>query len=195
VRVGGRRLQPGDARSAIEAGISYVPEDRLGTGLVPSLSVTSNVALKSYRHRPYSRGPLLVLRRMRELALSLIKRYDVKTPSPETPVRNLSGGNLQKLVLGREFQSEPYVLVVAQPTRGLDVGAIETVHAYLRDAASQGVATLLFSEDLDEIRALADRIVVMYEGRLVGELDAATADVEEIGYLMAGGRDEASSAG
>jgi ABC-type uncharacterized transport system ATPase subunit len=192
VRVGGRRLEPGDAREAIEAGISYVPEDRLGTGLVPSLSVTSNVALKSYRHRPYSRGPLLALRRMRELALSFIKRYDVKTPSPETPVRNLSGGNLQKLVLGREFDAEPYVLVVAQPTRGLDVGAIETVHAYLRDAASEGVATLLVSEDLDEIRALSDRIVVMYEGRLVGELDGATADVEEIGYLMAGGDRDAT---
>jgi simple sugar transport system ATP-binding protein len=86
-----------------------------------------------------------------------------------------------------------YVIVVAQPTRGLDVGAIETVHAYLRNAASQGVATLLFSEDLDEIRALADRIVVMYEGRLVGELSGETADVEEIGYLMAGGAREASA--
>jgi simple sugar transport system ATP-binding protein len=192
VLVGGRRLQPGDAREAIEAGISYVPEDRLGTGLVPSLSVTSNAALKSYRRPPYSRGPLLLLRRMRELALGLIRRYDVKTPSPDTPVRNLSGGNLQKLVLGREFDAEPYVLVVAQPTRGLDVGAIETVHAYLRKAASEGVATLLVSEDLDEIRALADRIVVIYEGELVGELDAATADVEEIGYLMAGGHRERS---
>ena len=193
VRVGGKVLHAGDAREAIDAGISYVPEDRLGTGLVPSLSVTSNAALKSYRNAPYSRGPLLMLRRMRELALSLIKRYDVKTPSPETPVRNLSGGNLQKLVLGREFEAEPYVIVVAQPTRGLDVGAIETVHAYLRNAASQGVATLLFSEDLDEIRALADRIVVMYEGRLVGELSGETADVEEIGYLMAGGAREASA--
>jgi simple sugar transport system ATP-binding protein len=194
VRVGGRRLAPGDARSAIGAGISYVPEDRLGTGLVPSLSVTSNAALKSYRRAPYSRGPLLVLRRMRELALGLIRRYDVKTPSPDTPVRNLSGGNLQKLVLGREFDAEPYVLVVAQPTRGLDVGAIETVHAYLRTAASEGVATLLVSEDLDEIRALADRILVMYEGQLVGELDGPTADVEELGYLMAGGERDATPA-
>jgi ABC-type uncharacterized transport system ATPase subunit len=193
VQVGGRLLQQGDPRDAIDAGISYVPEDRLGTGLVPSLSVTSNVVLKSYRRSPFSHGPLLALRRMRELATTLIRRYDVKTPSTETPVRNLSGGNLQKLVLGREFHSEPYVLVVAQPTRGLDVGAIETVHAYLRDAASKGVATLLISEDLDEIRALADRIVVMYEGQFVGELDAATADVEEIGYLMAGGHREESA--
>jgi simple sugar transport system ATP-binding protein len=124
---------------------------------------------------------------MRELAVRLIRRYDVQTPSPETPVRNLSGGNLQKLVLGREFQWDPLVLVAAQPTRGLDVGAIETVHAYLREAASKGVAILLLSEDLDEIRALADRILVMYEGRVVGELDGPGAEVEELGYLMAGG--------
>jgi simple sugar transport system ATP-binding protein len=102
-------------------------------------------------------------------------------------VRNLSGGNLQKLVLSREFEDNPLVLVVAQPTRGLDVGAIETVHAYLRDAAASGVAILLLSEDLDEIRALADRILVMYEGAVVGELRAGAASIEEIGLLMAGG--------
>jgi ABC-type uncharacterized transport system ATPase subunit len=125
---------------------------------------------------------------MRERAVALIRRYDVKAPGPDTPARNLSGGNLQKLVLGREFDGDPRVLVAAQPTRGLDVGAIETVHAYLRQAAADGVAVLMFSEDLDEIRALADRIVVMYEGALVGELDASSATVEEIGLLMAGGR-------
>jgi simple sugar transport system ATP-binding protein len=188
VRVGGRPLRGGDPREAIMAGISHVPEDRLGTGLAPSLSVTNNVAIKTYRGRSLSRGPLLALRRMRDLALGIIRRYDVKTPGPETPVRDLSGGNLQKLVLGREFEDHPLVLVVAQPTRGLDVGAIETVHAYLRDAASSGVSILLLSEDLDEIRALADRILVMYEGEVVGELRAGAASVEEIGLLMAGVR-------
>ncbi len=187
VRVGGRLLRGGDPREAILAGIAHVPEDRLGTGLAPSLSVTSNVVIKTYRRRSLSRGPLLALRRMRETALHIIRRYDVKTPGPATPVRNLSGGNLQKLVLGREFEDEPLVLVVAQPTRGLDVGAIETVHSYLRDAASKGVAILLFSEDLDEIRALADRILVMYGGEVVGELRAGAASIEEIGLLMAGG--------
>ena len=187
ISVGGRRLRGGDSREAIRAGIAHVPEDRLGTGLAPGLSVTSNVVMKTYRSRSLSRGPLLALRRMREAALRIIKRYDVKTPGPGTPVRNLSGGNLQKLVLGREFEDNPLVLVVAQPTRGLDVGAIETVHAYLRDAAAKGVAVLLLSEDLDEIRALADRILVMYEGEIVGELRTETATVEEIGLLMAGG--------
>jgi simple sugar transport system ATP-binding protein len=187
VTVGGRRLRGGDPRAAIRAGIAHVPEDRLGTGLAPSLSVTSNVVMKTYRSRSLSRGPLLALRRMRDAALRIIQRYDVQTPGPNTPVRNLSGGNLQKLVLGREFEDDPLVLIVAQPTRGLDVGAIETVHAYLRDAAVKGLAVLLISEDLDEILALADRVIVMYEGAIAGEVDAGVATVEELGYLMAGG--------
>jgi general nucleoside transport system ATP-binding protein len=188
VRVDGRPLRQGDPRAAIAARVAHVPEDRLGTGLAPSLSIASNVSLKSYRSPPISWGPILLLRRMRERALALIRRYDVKAPGPDTPVRNLSGGNLQKLVLGREFEGEPRVLVAGQPTRGLDVGAIETVHAYLREAAARGVAVLLFSEDLDEIRALADRILVMFEGAVAGELDAASASVDELGLLMAGGQ-------
>ncbi|HET8968244.1 MAG TPA: ABC transporter ATP-binding protein [Gaiellaceae bacterium] len=187
VRVSGRLLRGGDPREAILAGVAHVPEDRLGTGLAPSLSVTSNVVMKTYRRRSLSHGPLLALRRMREVAVRIVRRYDVKTPGPDTPVRNLSGGNLQKLILGREFDDDPHVLVVAQPTRGLDVGAIETVHAYLRDAAARGVAILLMSEDLDEIRALADRILVVYEGEIVGELHAGAASIDEIGLLMAGG--------
>ena len=187
VRVDGRALHPGDPRAAIAAGVGHVPEDRLGTGVAPSLSITQNVVLKRYRSPPVSRGPLLVLRRMRELALALIKRYDVKAPGPDTPARNLSGGNLQKLVLGREFEGEPRVLIASQPTRGLDVGAIETVHAYLRDAASKSVAVLMISEDLDELMAVSDRILVMYEGAIAGEVDPDTTSIEEIGLLMAGG--------
>jgi simple sugar transport system ATP-binding protein len=105
-------------------------------------------------------------------------------------VRQLSGGNLQKIALGREFSSRPQILIVAAPTRGLDVGAIETVHGYLREAAADGVAVLLVSEDLDEILALADRVAVMYEGRVVGTVEAEGADVAEIGLLMAGGTRE-----
>jgi general nucleoside transport system ATP-binding protein len=187
VQVGGRALHGGDPREAIRAGVAHVPEDRLGTGLAPSLSVTSNAVIKTYRRRSLSHGPVLALRRMRDVALRIITRYDVKTPGPDTPARNLSGGNLQKLVLGREFEDEPLVLVVAQPTRGLDVGAIETVHGYLRAEAAKGVAVLLMSEDLDELRALADRILVMYEGAIAGELRAGAASIEEIGLLMAGG--------
>src|SRR5439155_25806919 len=120
-------------------------------------------------------------------ALRLIHRSGVHTPGPHLRARDLSGGNLQKLVLGREFSGKPRVLIAHSPTRGLDVGAIETVHAYLRQAAAEGVAVLLISEDLDEIRALADRIVVIYEGELTGDFDPKTATVEEIGLAMAGG--------
>jgi general nucleoside transport system ATP-binding protein len=186
VRVDGRQLRAGDPRAAIAAGVAHVPEDRLGTGLAPGLSIATNVSLKRYRRPPVSKGPLLLVRRMRELARVLIERYGVKAPGPDTPARNLSGGNLQKLVLGREFEGSPRVLIAAQPTRGLDVGAIETVHGYLRAAATEGVAVLLVSEDLDEILALADRVVVMYEGRIAGEADPEQTDVEEIGLLMAG---------
>jgi simple sugar transport system ATP-binding protein len=179
----GRKLRGGDPREAIAAGIAHVPEDRLGTGVAPSLSIAMNVALKSYRHR--SAGPLLRLRHMRDHAAEMIRRYDVKAPGPHTEARKLSGGNLQKVVLAREFSGEPRVLVAASPTRGLDVSAIETVHTYLVEAADAGVGVLLISEDLDEILALADRVVVIYEGRLSEAREPA--DVEEIGLLMAGG--------
>ena len=186
VRVGGVALQTGDPRAAIGAGIAHVPEDRLHTGVAPSLSIASNVALKSYRSD--ATGPFLRLRRIRDRAVAMIGRYGVKAPGPETPVRQLSGGNLQKVVLAREFSSEPRVLVAAAPTRGLDVGAIETVHGYLREAATGQVAVLLLSEDLDEVLTLSDRIAVMFEGAIVGEVEAESATVEEIGLLMAGGR-------
>jgi simple sugar transport system ATP-binding protein len=183
VSVRGRRLHGGDPREAIEAGIAYVPEDRLGTGVAPACSITTNALLKSYRRTSF--GPLLRGRVMRRRAERLIETYDVKASSPEMEAGKLSGGNLQKLVIGREFSSDPQVLVAASPTRGLDVAAIEAVHTYLIEAAARGVAILLISEDLDEILALNDRIVVMYEGRLdeVGREET----VEEIGLRMTGG--------
>jgi general nucleoside transport system ATP-binding protein len=182
-------LHAGDPRAAIGAGVAYVPEDRLGTGVAPTLSIASNLFLKSYRGPRASRGPLLRLRSIRERAIELIRRHRIDAPGPSAQARLLSGGNLQKVVLAREFEGEPRLLLAAAPTRGLDVGAIESVHAYLREAAGLGVAVLLISEDLDEILTLADRIAVMYEGKVVGEFGAADADVEEIGLAMAGGRD------
>jgi len=189
IRIAGKTVRGGDPRSAIAAGVAYVPEDRLGTGVAPSLSIASNLALKGYRDRHASHGPLLRLRRMRERAAELIAHYRIAGAAPSSAARLLSGGNLQKVVLAREFSGKPRVLVAASPTRGLDVGAIETVHAYLREAAADGVGVLLISEDLDEILMLADRIVVMYEGAIAGETTRDDADVEEIGLLMAGGRD------
>ena len=183
VLVGGRKLRSGDARAAVEAGVGFIPEDRLGTGVSPSLSLAMNLDLRSYRHR--SLGPLLRLHPMRERALTAIDAYEIKSSGPEMPAGNLSGGNLQKLVIAREFSERPKVLVAASPTRGLDVAAVESVHAHLLDAAAAGTAVLLFSEDLDEILALNDRILVMYEGELseVGDRES----VQEIGLRMAGG--------
>jgi simple sugar transport system ATP-binding protein len=159
----------------------------LHTGVAPSLSIGSNLALKAYRGKHLAFGPLLKLRSVRSHASELISRYDVRGGGPDLPARQLSGGNLQKVVLAREFEGSPRILVAASPTRGLDVAAIETVHRYLREAAEGYVGVLLISEDLDEILALADRVAIIYEGAIVGERDAGSATIEEIGLLMAGG--------
>ena len=182
VRVDGRLVKPGDVRAAFDAGIRYVPEDRLGTGVSPSLSLAMNLELRSYRRDSF--GPFLRLRRMRASAEKAIADFDIRAPGPDTPAANLSGGNLQKVVIAREFAGEMKVLIAASPTRGLDVSAVATVHSYLLDAAAAGAAVVLLSEDLDEILALNDRIVVMYEGRLSEVVDRES--VEEIGLRMAG---------
>jgi simple sugar transport system ATP-binding protein len=163
-----------------------VPEDRLGTGLAASLPIADNLVLKSYRRPPMSRPPFLRRSRIDEHAVDLMARFDVRAPGPQTPTRLLSGGNVQKVLLAREFSCDPKVLVAASPTRGLDVGAIETVRGLLLDAAASGVGVLLISEDLDEILALSDRIAVLFDGRVAGLVEAEGADVEEIGLLMAG---------
>jgi simple sugar transport system ATP-binding protein len=183
VRVGGRAVRNGDPRSAFRAGLGYVPEDRLGTGVAPNLPIAMNIELKSYREA--SLGPFLRLGRMRERAEEAIRTYDIKAPGPDAEADTLSGGNIQKVVLAREFAGNLKALIAASPTRGLDVSAVETVHRHLCDAADRGVGVLLISEDLDEILALADRVLVMYEGRLTPVHDRD--DVDEIGVLMAGG--------
>jgi simple sugar transport system ATP-binding protein len=182
VRVGGRAIRVGDARAAFEAGIGYVPEDRLGTGVAPSLSIAMNFALKSFRAD--SRGPFLRLAAMRTNAAQAIGTYEIKASGPDQQTDYLSGGNLQKVVIAREFGASPKVLVAGSPTRGLDVSAVEQVHTFLLQAAESGAAVLLISEDLDEILALHDRIFVMYEGSL-SELPP-DATMGDIGLRMAG---------
>jgi ABC-type uncharacterized transport system ATPase subunit len=182
IRVGGKRPQNGDARSAFDAGVGYIPEDRLGTGLAPSLSIAMNLELRSFRRESW--GPFLRLRRMREKAEAAIRDFDIRASGPDQETDYLSGGNLQKVVIAREFAEQMTVLIAASPTRGLDVAAVETVHRYLLDAAEQGTGVLLFSEDLDEILALNDRILVIYEGR-VSEVENRE-DIQEIGLRMAG---------
>ncbi len=182
VRVAGKAIRNGDARTAFDAGVRYVPEDRLGTGVSPSLSIAWNLALRAYRR--LARGPVLPLRRFRTDAEHAIHDYDIRASGPTMMAANLSGGNLQKLVIAREFSGEMKLLVAASPTRGLDVAAVGTVHEHLLKAASAGAGVLLISEDLDEILALNDRVVVMYEGELSEVEDRQS--VEEIGLRMAG---------
>jgi simple sugar transport system ATP-binding protein len=174
---------------AIRHGISHVPEDRTGVGSSPNLSLTDNLMMKRFRDPPISHGWLLDDTRARSLATDLKSEYAIAAPSIDTAARLLSGGNLQRLILAREIDAKPAFMVASQPTRGLDVGAIETVHRLLLDRREAGAAIVLISEDLDELLSLADRIDVMYEGRIVGTFDARTADVAEIGLLMTGGAD------
>jgi simple sugar transport system ATP-binding protein len=184
--VNGVEVSAGRVRRSIAAGISHVPEDRLHTGLAAGHSVEDNLVLKSYRTNPISIRSILNRKAIRSNAEQMVTRYDVKTPDTETPVRLLSGGNVQKVLLAREFSAGPKVLVAASPTRGLDVGAIETVRERLVAAADDGVGILLISEDLEELLSLSDRILVMYEGRIVGNLNTHEATRESLGLLMGG---------
>src|ERR1700674_145857 len=186
VLASGARLRNGDPEDAIARGVAHVPEDRLGTGVSPSLSVADNLILKSHRRPPIAMRGVLRRDRIAANARDLMSRFSIAAPGPETPTRLLSGGNVQKVVLARELSSQPKAIVAANPTRGLDVGATENVRSLLLKAAADGVGILLISEDLDEILTLADRIAVIYEGRIVGVVPRDEADVQQIGLMMAG---------
>jgi len=166
--------------------LAYIPEERMKDGMIQEFSVAENMILRTHHKNPFSRSGFLILRAIAEYADKLIKKFKVKTPSRETPAKNLSGGNIQKVVLARELSREPRVLIAAQPTRGLDIGATEYVHARLLEQCQQGAATLLISEDLDEILALSDRIAVIYEGQIMGVVAREDATLEQLGLLMAG---------
>ncbi len=171
----------------IRRGVAHVPEDRTGVGSAPDLSVTDNLIMKRYRQPPIAHGWVLDTSEARRVAEHLKSDYSITAPSIETAVRMLSGGNLQRLILAREIDADPRLLVAVQPTRGLDVGAIEGVHRLLLARREAGAATILISEELDEILALSDRVAVMYEGKLRGPFDVDEVDVTGIGLLMTGG--------
>jgi ABC-type uncharacterized transport system ATPase subunit len=188
VTIDGRDVAARPSIEAISAGVGHVPEDRAGVGSAPNLSLVDNLILRAFRHPPLARGPLLDDRAARKKATDLRAAYAISAPTIDAPVRILSGGNLQRLILAREIDSAPKVLVAVQPTRGLDVGAIEGVHQLLLDLRAQGTAILLISEELEELLALSDRMLVMYEGRIAATFDTPTgADVDAIGLHMTGG--------
>jgi simple sugar transport system ATP-binding protein len=180
----------------LQAGMAHVPEDRHHTGSAPGLSLSDNLIMKSYRSRALGGRFRLDRRAARRSAQQLKTDYAVDAPSIDTAARLLSGGNLQRLILAREITSQPRLIVAVQPTRGLDVGAIETVHRLLIEQRDAGTAILLISEELDELVSLADRILVIYEGRIVGEIEPELmGEIAELGELMTGGSRTPDAAG
>ncbi len=182
---------PGDLTDRM---LSYIPEERMRDGMIKNFTVAENLILREHHKQPYSRSGFLNLAGIASHADELIQQFHVKTPSRETLAKNLSGGNIQKMVLAREISRNPRAILAAQPTRGLDIGATEYVRAQLLEQRKKGAAILLISEDLDEILALSDRIAVIYEGQIMDILPRAHATPEKLGLLMAGvhPEDEAS---
>ena len=170
----------------IDAGLSYIPEERMHDGAIKEFTVAENLILQDHARKPYTKGIFLNFKQIARHAQEMINAFNVKTPSQETPLKNLSGGNIQKLILARELARRPRVLIAAQPTRGVDIGATEYIHNQLLQQRAEGLATLLISEDLDEIQALSDRIVVMFGGEIMGIVDNDQVSVEELGLMMAG---------
>ena len=193
VLVAGRDVTNETARAALDAGLGHIPEDRQRRGLVLDFTLAENIALHDYAEPPDSRFGWLFPRRLIERARRLIREFDVRGGGPATRAAALSGGNQQKVVLAREIARDPRALIAAQPTRGLDVGAIEFVHKRLVEERDDGRAILLVSLELDEVLSLADRILVLYEGRIVGEY-GPDASEEELGIAMTGGRQPAAAA-
>ncbi|TLM97740.1 MAG: ABC transporter ATP-binding protein, partial [Actinobacteria bacterium] len=183
----GKDITHADTKNTIEAGVSHVPEDRQRRGLVLEFDLVENLVLGDHAHPPFARWGVLNRGAMETEARKRIADYDVRTPSEHVAAGNLSGGNQQKLVLARELGRDPELLVAAQPTRGLDVGAIEFVHRRILAERDAGKAVLLVSMELEEIMTMSDRILVMYEGRIVAEFKGGEASEEQLGYHMTGG--------
>ncbi len=173
-------------REIDESGVAHIPEERLSVGLVPNMGVAENLILKRYRHPPFSRGFFLNPVAVARHAQGAIVDYEIMTPSLDSPAKLLSGGNIQRLILARELSGEPRLVIAAHPTYGLDVGATEQIRGHLLASREDGVGVLLISEDLEEIMSLSDRILVIFEGRVMGIVEADGAEIEELGLLMAG---------
>jgi general nucleoside transport system ATP-binding protein len=185
-RILGQDVTRATPRTITELGVAHVPEDRQRDGLILSFPIYDNLVLNTYYREPFARGPQIRATRVRDYARQLVQEFDVRTPSTALPVQNLSGGNQQKVIVAREFSRPIKLLIAAQPTRGLDVGSIEYIHRRLIEKRDEGCAVLLVSVELDEIMALSDRISVMYEGKIVGTVDADKISREQLGLLMAG---------
>jgi simple sugar transport system ATP-binding protein len=176
VELGAQDITTFSARDIIDAGVAHIPEDRHTEGSVANMDLTENLILKSYRKPPLARRMLIDWRRAASYAADLVRRFDVKAPGLSTKARMLSGGNLQKLILARELSASPTLIIAVHPTQGLDIGATESVRELLIEQRTAGAAILLISEDLDEVMQLSDRILVLFEGEIMGEVMSEDAD-------------------
>jgi simple sugar transport system ATP-binding protein len=186
IAINGQEMTNAPLHARMEAGQAYIPEERMRDGAIREFSVQENVFLHEHASPKFTHGIFLDFGKMAAHARTLVSEFAVKTPGLDTPIKNLSGGNIQKLIMARELSRQPKILIAAQPTRGVDIGATEYIHQRLLEQRANGKAILLISEDLDEIRNLSDRIAVIYEGRIMGVVNRGQATVEEIGLMMAG---------
>jgi len=186
----GRDITELDARQRKELGIAHVPEDRQRRGLLLDFSLAENTILGVHYRKPAVAGGGILLdqKAIQKRTEQVIRDFDVRPPNPVLPARALSGGNQQKLIIGREFELPPRLLLVSQPTRGVDIGAIEFIHRKIVALRDSGCAVLLVSAELEEVTALSDRLLVIHNGQVVGEVDPKTTSNEEIGLMMTGGR-------
>jgi len=195
IKINGKEVGNAAPITAIQSGVSYIPADRNRVGSAPNLSITDNTIMKGYRQQPIARGWTVNYTNARQHARALKDQYDILAPDVKTPARLLSGGNLQKVILAREISAEPKLMVAVQPTRGLDVGAIEAIQTLILGQREAGTAVLLISEELEELLALSDRIAVIFDGQIMGVVAADQADVNEIGLMMTGTQLAAIEAG
>ncbi len=186
ITMDGADITTSSTRVRRNLGLAYVPEERMRDGVVAEFSVSENLVLVNHGSREFTKRGLLATGAIRRRSTEMVKQFAVKTPTIDTPIASLSGGNIQKVVMARELSASPGVLLACQPTRGVDIGSAEYIHSRLIEQRERGAATLVVSEDLDEVLGLADRIAVMYEGEIVAIIDSADAKREEIGLLMAG---------
>jgi len=185
ITVAGKDLTKSNVRQVLEAGVGYIPEDRKKDGLVGEFSIAENLMLDGSFGKPFAKGVQIDFAKRDEIASKLIQEFDIRTPSASTLAKQLSGGNQQKVVVAREMSRDLRVLIASQPTRGVDVGSIEFIHEQIVAARDSGKTVVIISTELDEVLALADRIAVMYRGRIVGIVDAK-ATREKLGKMMAG---------
>ena len=186
VLVDGEDITGQSLKQLIEKGLAYIPEERNRDGMIQEFSVAENLIMRDTDQGPYSKRSIFDFKAIDKQSDKLVQQFNVKTPSVDTPMKNLSGGNAQKVILARELSRKPRVLIAAQPTRGVDIGATEYIHDLIIKQRDAGTATLLISEDLDEIIALSDRIAVIFHGEIMGIVDREDAVPEKIGLMMAG---------